>query len=73
MISKVDGEHQSAAANRSKVQHHRQSTFQHLRQIAKDEGFFTGLWKGNQTRMIKVAPGCAVMISCYELGKIWLN
>ena len=73
MISKADREHQqSAAANRSKVVH-RRSTFQHLRQIAKEEGFFAGLWKGNQTRMIKVAPGCAVMISCYELGKIWLN
>lgn len=50
-----------------------QGTFQHLRQIAQEEGFFAGLWKGNQTRMIKVAPGCALMISCYELGKIWLN
>lgn len=50
-----------------------QGTFQHLKQIAQEEGFFAGLWKGNQTRMIKVAPGCALMISCYELGKIWLN
>ena len=50
----------------------KQSTFQSLQQIAKEEGFFTGLWKGNTTRMIKVAPGCALMISCYELGKKWL-
>lgn len=46
------------------------STLGCMRQIVKDEGFFTGLWKGNRTRMMKVAPGCAIMISCYEFGKI---
>ena len=51
----------------------KQNTFQSLQQIAKEEGFFTGLWKGNTTRMIKVAPGCALMISCYELGKQLLS
>jgi solute carrier family 25 protein 39/40 len=28
-----------------------------------------GLWRGNQARMLKVAPACAIMISCYEFGK----
>ena len=39
-----------------------------MKQIIETEGI-TGLWRGNQTRMIKVAPACAIMISCYELGK----
>jgi len=43
-------------------------TFAHLRQIARDEGV-QGLWRGNQARMLKVAPACAIMISSYELGK----
>mmetsp|Transcript_24653 Transcript_24653/g.44268 ORF Transcript_24653/g.44268 Transcript_24653/m.44268 type:complete len:396 (-) Transcript_24653:81-1268(-) len=47
-----------------------QGIFGHMRQIVQEEGFFSGLWRGNQTRMIKVAPGCAIMISCYEFGKI---
>lgn len=43
-------------------------TLAQMKRIAEEEGI-TGLWRGNQTRMIKVAPACAVMISCYELGK----
>jgi len=39
-----------------------------MREILKDEGL-SGLWRGNTTRMVKVAPACAVMISCYEFGK----
>ena len=39
-----------------------------MKQIVETEGI-SGLWRGNQTRMIKVAPACAIMISCYELGK----
>jgi solute carrier family 25 protein 39/40 len=39
-----------------------------MKEIVEAEGI-TGLWRGNQTRMIKVAPACAIMISCYELGK----
>ncbi|KAL7526701.1 hypothetical protein ACHAXR_001608, partial [Thalassiosira sp. AJA248-18] len=46
-----------------------QGTFCHMRQIVQEEGFFAGLWRGNTTRMVKVAPGCAIMISCYEFGK----
>lgn len=42
--------------------------FAQMREIVKVEGV-EGLWRGNQTRMIKVAPACAIMISCYELGK----
>lgn len=44
------------------------STFAQLRRIAETEGV-QGLWKGNQARMLKVAPACAIMISSYELGK----
>lgn len=43
-------------------------TFAQLRQIAEAEGL-QALWKGNQARMLKVAPACAIMISSYELGK----
>jgi len=44
------------------------STFHLLRQVARKEGL-SGLWRGNQARMLKVAPGCAIMISSYEFGK----
>jgi solute carrier family 25 protein 39/40 len=43
-------------------------TWQMLNDIFRDEGI-RGLWKGNQTRMIKVAPACAIMISSNEVGK----
>ena len=43
-------------------------TFHLLREIAANEGI-AGLWRGNQARMLKVAPGCAIMISSYEFGK----
>ena len=39
-----------------------------LRYIASTEGV-SGLWRGNWTRMLKVAPSCAIMISSYEFGK----
>ena len=42
--------------------------FGHMKQIIEQEGI-SGLWKGNVTRMVKVAPACAIMISCYEFGK----
>jgi Mitochondrial carrier protein len=34
----------------------------------RQEGM-AGLWRGNQARMLKVAPQYAIMISCYEVGK----
>jgi solute carrier family 25 protein 39/40 len=43
-------------------------TFYQLRHIAQTEGV-AGLWRGNQARMLKVAPSCAIMLSSYELGK----
>ena len=49
-----------------------QTTFGVMRQILHDEGL-PGLWRGNTTRMIKVAPACAIMITCYELGKVLLE
>jgi solute carrier family 25 protein 39/40 len=36
--------------------------------IFKTEGA-AGLWKGWVARTLKVAPACAIMISCYEVGK----
>ena len=48
------------------------STFVMLKQILHEEGV-AGLWRGNTTRMIKVAPACAIMISCYEMGKLLLE
>ncbi len=41
----------------------------HVSRIIEEEGTVRGLWKGNWARMIKVAPGSAIMISSYELGK----
>lgn len=41
----------------------------HMRRIIEEEGMMRGLWRGNLARMIKVAPGSAIMISSYELGK----
>lgn len=39
-----------------------------IRWILCKEGI-AGLWRGNQARMMKVAPQYAVMISSYEVGK----
>lgn len=36
--------------------------------IFKTEGM-AGLWRGWIPRTLKVAPACAIMISCYEVGK----
>lgn len=36
--------------------------------IFKTEGL-SGLWTGGTARVLKVAPACAIMISCYEVGK----
>ncbi len=36
--------------------------------IIKEEGV-GGLWRGWIPRTLKVAPSCAIMISCYEVGK----
>lgn len=48
------------------------STMGIIRQVVEEEGL-AGLWRGNTTRIIKVAPACAIMISCYELGKVLLS
>jgi len=44
------------------------NTLSCIRQIFRDEGV-KGLWRGNVSRMIKVVPGHAAMITCYEFGK----
>jgi len=43
-----------------------------MSEIFKAEGI-RGLWRGNNTRMMKIAPACGIMISCYELGKQMLR
>lgn len=48
------------------------SVWSALYSIYETEGV-SGLWRGNQTRMLKVAPSCAIMIFSYELGKIMLT
>lgn len=45
-----------------------QSMPRFLWHIFKEEGA-SGLWKGWVARTLKVAPACAIMISCYEVGK----
>lgn len=39
-----------------------------LMHIFREEGI-PGLWRGWAARTLKVAPACAIMISCYEVGK----
>ncbi|RKP07198.1 mitochondrial carrier domain-containing protein [Thamnocephalis sphaerospora] len=41
-----------------------------LRTIAQQEGM-SGLTRGITARVAKVAPSCAIMIGCYEVGKRW--
>lgn len=36
--------------------------------IFREEGL-SGLWRGWIPRTLKIAPSCAIMISCYEVGK----
>jgi len=48
------------------------NTYNTMKRIVQTEGI-QGLWRGNTTRMLRVAPACAIMISCYELGKIILQ
>jgi len=43
-------------------------TVETVRSIVQREGL-SGLWRGNQARMMKVAPQYAIMISFYEVGK----
>ena len=45
-----------------------QSMPKFLAHIFKEEGI-AGLWRGWVARTLKVAPACAIMISCYEVGK----
>lgn len=45
-----------------------QSMLRFLAHIFKEEGI-AGLWRGWVARTLKVAPACAIMISCYEVGK----
>ena len=44
------------------------TTIDVVRSIVRNEGM-AGLWRGNQARMMKVAPQYAIMISFYEVGK----
>jgi solute carrier family 25, member 39/40 len=44
------------------------SMMRFLWHIFREEGA-AGLWRGWIPRTLKVAPACAIMISCYEVGK----
>lgn len=44
------------------------TTLEVVQSIVHQEGL-SGLWRGNQARMMKVAPQYAIMISLYEVGK----
>lgn len=54
------------AKSRSSNDAHR--TTQVLKKIYRQNGI-SGLFSGIVPRVIKVAPSCAIMISCYEFGK----
>jgi solute carrier family 25 protein 39/40 len=43
-----------------------------LAHIYREQGI-PGLFKGWSARCLKIAPACAIMISCYELGKKMAN
>jgi solute carrier family 25 protein 39/40 len=60
--------HDGAIVFETQAQAQQPSTLASLRQIARTEGV-SALWRGNQARMLKVAPACAIMISSYDLGK----
>lgn len=62
----VDAPHYSSLTSQLRLRS--ASMFAELSHIARTEGV-RGLWKGNQARMLKVAPSCAIMISSYEFGK----
>ncbi|KAF2630029.1 mitochondrial carrier [Macroventuria anomochaeta] len=49
-----------------------QSMPRFLMHIYKEQGM-SGLFKGWAARSLKIAPACAIMISCYELGKKVFN
>lgn len=49
-----------------------QSMPRFLLHIYKEQGM-SGLFKGWAARSLKIAPACAIMISCYELGKKVFN
>ncbi|KAJ4984073.1 Solute carrier family 25 member 39-like protein 1 [Stagonosporopsis vannaccii] len=49
-----------------------QSMPRFLMHIYKEQGV-SGLFKGWAARSLKIAPACAIMISCYELGKKIFN
>lgn len=62
-----------AALDNSRPGNSKQGMMSYMKQIVKQEGLFAGLWKGNQIRMVKVVPGHAIMIACYEFGKRFLE
>lgn len=61
-----------AESNAPKAQASSNGTLAIVNQIIREEGV-SGLWRGNQARMLKVAPACAIMLSSYEIGKRLLS
>ncbi len=67
------GDHGGAMAYRTDPSSRQpMGTLATMNKIIAEEGI-SGLWRGNQTRMIKVAPACAIMLSSYEIGKRLLS
>lgn len=66
--SKVQSTSFSSSTTNMKTNNKLPSMMQTASSIVQQEGI-SGLWRGNQARMLKVAPQYAIMISCYEVGK----
>ncbi|KAJ1630903.1 mitochondrial carrier domain-containing protein [Pavlovales sp. CCMP2436] len=64
------GREAQVAGRKAEVQAARQkvSAWATLTQIVRDDGV-SALTSGMTTRMMKVAPACAIMVSSYEMGK----
>lgn len=43
-----------------------------LKQIYQQDGF-RGLFRGLTPRVAKIGPSCAIMISSYEMGKVFFS
>ncbi|KAL3425333.1 mitochondrial carrier [Phlyctema vagabunda] len=58
----------TASGARKALAPEQQSMPKFLWHIYQEQGI-SGLWKGWAARTMRVAPSCAIMISCYEVGK----
>lgn len=68
LIDSAVCDHQGAIVYQSRPGPTHPGSIATMKQILSEEGV-SGLWRGNQARMIKVAPACGIMLSSYEIGK----